>query len=339
MNLWIDLANSPQVLVLAPIIRELEERGHQVIVTSRPFAQTVQLADQLGLRHVALGEHGGASRRGSLQRNLQRIVLLMQHLRGKAIDLALSHNSYSQGIAARALRIPFVTMMDYEHHRANHLAFRLARRVLVPAVFPSAALRRFGAEGKAVRYPGLKEEIYLANFRASADFAEASGLPHRRVIAVLRPPGTWGDYYHGNGNIAIEVLNHLKRSSECFLVFLPRLGFQTNLLKEVDFPADRVLVPTGTLDGPNLLAHADLAISGGGTMNREAAVLGTPAYTIFEGKLGAVDNQLVGEGRLHWVQTLADLADIRVEKKSQRDQRLANPHLAAMLTSAILEAA
>ena len=313
MRIWVDLANSPQVLVLRPVIEELRRRGHEVIITTRPFAQTVQLADRFGLRHTPLGRHGGASAVRAVAVNLERTLLLVRYLQGRRVDLALSHNSYSQAVAARLRGIPFVTMMDYEHHRANHLAFRLARRVLVPAVFPEAALRAFGAARKAVRYPGLKEELYLGQLQPEVDFLQAAGLPADRTLVVLRPPGHWADYYKGQGDLFQAALTRVLDEPGTFAVFLPRVPEQAEVVRGL--PASRLLVPERALDGPNLLYHADLVLSAGGTMNREAAVLGTPAYTVFEGKLGAVDASLIAQGRLRLLRDRRDVEAMRIAKK------------------------
>ena len=337
MKIWVDLVNSPQVLVLHPVITELERRGHAIVVTSRPFAQTCQLADQLGLQHTPLGRHGGASRRRAITCNLERVLLLRRLARGHRFNLALSHNSYSQAVAARTLGVPFITMMDYEHHRANHLAFRLARRVLVPQVFPEQALRSFGALKRAVRYPGLKEELYLSDFQARPDFRSLAGLPSDRPVVVLRPPATWADYYHGAGRTFAAVVERLSADSGCFVVYLPRVPEQVQLVARI--PSDRLLIPPTALDGPNLLAHADVVISGGGTMIREAAVLGTPAYSIFEGQLGAVDAQLAREGRLCWIRTPHDVDSIHLKRKPPGIRRPAWPGLVNFVTDSILDAA
>lgn len=313
MKVWVDLVNSPQVLVLRPIIAELRAGGHEIVITTRDFAQTVQLANQAGLAHTSFGRHGGNSRARAIRANLDRVSQLIRFMRGQRIDLALSHNSYSQGVAARLLGIPFVTMMDYEHHQANHLAFRLARRVLVPEVFPEDSLRKYGAADKSIRYPGLKEEIYLGQFVPDPAFLREAGLPLDRTIVVARPPGYWADYYHGNGDLFSAAIDHVLADPAAFIVFLPRIASQAASLKDV--AADRYLIPPRPLNGPNLLYYADLVISAGGTMNREAAILGTPAYTVFEGASGAVDRSLVSRGRLKEVLTPGSVSAIRVEKK------------------------
>lgn len=337
MKIWVDLVNSPQVLVMTPLIREFERRGHEVVVTTRDFAQTIDLADRSGLKHTPMGSHGGASKVQAIKVNLERVGQLVRLMRPSGVDLAVSHNSYSQGLAARLLGVPFVTLMDYEHHRANHLAFRLARRVLVPQAFPDRALERFGARRKAVKYPGIKENLYLHGFRPDPNFLGSIGLADKHPIVVARPPGTWGDYYKGDGRLFSAFLEAIL-SSNAFLVFLPRIPEQRSLVSQI--PPDRLLLPSVALDGPNLVYHADLVVSGGGTMIREAAVLGTPAYSLFEGEIGAVDQYLQSCGRLRIVHNIAQLSAIRLGRNDPRsavaDDR---PDLVPMIATSILATA
>lgn len=323
MKVWVDLANSPQVLFFRPIVRELERRGHEVFVTSRPFAQTVELADQLGLRHTPVGRHGGKKTGAIALAVLERAWALRGLARRERCDLAVSHNSYAQAVAARLSGLPFVTLMDYEHQPANHLCFRLARRVLVPSCFPGEDLRRFGAERKAVTYEGLKEELYLHDFVPDPGFREAAGLPADKVLVVMRPPGTWGLYHHFENPLFDRVLDHVAAHPDAFVVFLPRVASQAGPVRARGHR--NVWVPPSPLDGPNLLHHADLVVSGGGTMNREAAVLGTPAYSLFKGVQPAVDRHLISGGRMVHVATEEDVARIRVERRGPRPPLAARP--------------
>jgi len=225
MKIWIDLANSPQVLFFRPILQELERRGHTLVVTSRHFAQTIPLADRYGMRHTPVGGHGGKRLSKIGVTLFSRALRLLQFARGGGYDLALSHNSYAQALAACVLRIPIVTAMDYEHQPANHIAFRLASRVIVPECFPEASLRAFGADKRRVcRYEGVKEEIYLADFMPQPDFLRSVGLPPDKVIVAMRPPGTWGLYNHPENPVFDQVLQHVLNHKESYVVFLPRVA-------------------------------------------------------------------------------------------------------------------
>ena len=334
MRVWIDLANSPQVLFFRPIIPELERRGHSVVITSRHFAQTTQLADHYHMQHIPVGGHGGTKLSTIGLRLLDRAWQLVRFAQHQHFDLAVSHNSYAQALAAFALRIPSATTMDYEHQPANHICFRLARRVVVPECFPAWALRRYGARPKKTRfYHGIKEEMYLADLVPDPEYLASVGIPEDRVIVAIRPPGSWGLYHHFENPLFDRVLEHVACNEEAFVVFLPRIPAQGETVRCRDYV--NVWVPPSALDGPNLLHYADLVVSGGGTMNREAAVLGTPAYSVFGGKLAAADRYLIAKGRLIHISEETGIPAIQVRRKQRQDPRT-NAHLLQEITSGML---
>lgn len=316
MKIWIDLANSPQVLFFRPLIPELRRRGHLVTVTTRYFAQTVELADRLGFKHTPIGTHGGRRISNVALKLVKRAWELLRFAGGKKFDLAISHNSYAQALVAKILRIPFVTSMDYEHQPANHLCFRLADRIIVPEFFPHKALKRFGVKRhRTAFYKGTKEEIYLADFFPRPDYLDSVGIPTDKVIVVLRPPGTWALYHNFENPLFDKVLDYVAENRNTQVVFLPRIKSQMDFVRAKKY--NHVIVPPEALDGPNLLYHADLVISAGGTMNREAAVLGTPTYSLFKGKLAAVDRYLMEKGCMNHVNSIRDVTSIPLCKKPQ----------------------
>jgi len=335
MRIWIDLVNSPQVLFCRPLIAELERRGHETVITTRPFAQTIELADQFGMVHTPFGMHGGRNFAHTLWYNWLRSSELVRFVRDKRIDLAVSHNAYSQIVAARRLGIPSVTAMDYEHQPINHLAFRLASLVIVPECFPSEKLRRYGAgERRVMRYPGVKEQIYLGDFRPMPGYARQIGLPEDRVIVVLRPPADWAAYHRMKNELMDHLIRYLGAARHAFVVFLPRIHEQRAMVEALR--VDNFWIPDHALDGPNLMWAADLVISAGGTMNREAAVLGTPAYTVFAAKLGAVDRYLVERDRLHIISSEDDfpaLQHLEGECSPLKGSDLINQIVDAMLAT------
>jgi predicted glycosyltransferase len=316
MKIWVDLANSPQVLFFSPVILDLRRRGHNVVVTSRAYAQTIELADLHGLQHTVIGGHGGSKLRGIAYGLIERAGRLAHFARDQDFDLAVSHGSYAQALASAVRGIPFVTLMDYEHQPANHLCFRLAERVIVPECFPEWAIRRYGARSKTLRYHGLKEEVYLAEFLPNENYLESVGVRADRVIVVMRPPATWTLYHRFENPLFQSVLEYLGEDPNVEIVFLPRVASQRDLVRRVR--AAKVVIPDAPLDGPNLLYGADVAIGGGGTMNREAAILGCATYSVFKGRLPAVDRYLVENGRMQYVERLEDLAGIPMEKRQER---------------------
>ena len=294
-RVWVDLANSPHVPLLGPVISSLEGDGHDVVITVRDHAQTLELA-QRSLRRFHVSGRQSPPGRVAKARSIARRAEALRRFASKwKPDVALSHGSYAQLLAARIVGIPGVTMMDYEYQPANHLSFRLAERVIVPTAFPEPALRRCGAAPRRVtRYPGFKEELYLGGFTPDHAVLDELRLDPTRVIVVMRPPPE-GALYHRMVNERFEqVLDLATGQKGVQLVLLPRSDSQAARYGR----HARVRIPERVIDGSSLVALADLVVGAGGTMNRESAVLGTPTYTVFAGKLAAVDAELIRLGRM-----------------------------------------
>jgi uncharacterized protein len=312
VRVWIDLTNSPHVVVFAPMIERMRARGWDVAVTARAFAQTIELLELHGIEHTVIGRHGGRSRAGKARAAADRVAAMIRFGRRGRFDGGLAHGSTDLPMACAALRVPNTTMFDYEYATLQHsLNCRLAQRVLVPDAIPPARLRRFGARpAKLVRYPGLKEEYSLADVRLDPAVPAALGLDGSAVGVVLRPPADVALYHRFENSLFEEVLGRLGRRDDVRAVVLPRTPAQAERLRALDLPA--VVVPEHAVDGASLVAGADLVVSAGGTMNREAAVLGTPVYTALAARLGGVDERLVAQGRLR---PLTSAGDIVLEHK------------------------
>ena len=325
MLIWVDLANSPHVPFFRALIPEFERRGHRVETTAREFAQTVELARTAGFAPVVIGRHGGGRLAGKAGNLVGRAGALLRWARGRGFGLAVSHNSYAHVAAARALRLRTVTLMDYEHQPANHLAFRLASRVVVPRAFPEEALRRCGAGGAKVRrYSGTKEDVYLADFEPDPRFAETLlelGVKPADVLVVVRPPAREALYHRFDNVLFDELLARLEARPALKIILLARTDSQRAAYKAR--AGRKLILPHRALDGANLVAAADLVVSAGGTMNREAAALGTPAATIYAGRPAALDEELMREGRLRRISTREDLDALIVEKKGKMSPRRA----------------
>ena len=323
MRIWIDLANSPHVPFFRALIPEFVARGHQVEITARDFAQTVELAMKAGMTPHVIGGHGGGSITGKAGNLIGRAAALRKWARDRGFDLAVSHNSYAHIAAAAALGIQSVTLMDYEHQPANHLAFRLASRVIVPRAFPASELRRFGASMRKVRrYDGTKEDVYLADFAPDAEFAETLrtlGVASEDVLVVARPPAREALYHRFENQLFDELLSRLSVRSGVRIILLPRSDAQRAEYETREW--GRMIMPLEALDGANLIASADLVISAGGTMNREAAALGVPAVSVYGGKWAAIDEELVKEGRLQRVRSREEIESLTVRKKSRANPR------------------
>jgi len=306
VRVWVDITNSPHAVIFRPLIARLRARGHEVTVTAREFAQTIGLLERFGIEHTSIGAHGGGAPRDKARAMAERSAALVRFARRERFDLAVAHGSTDQPIAARLAGTPQVTMFDYEFATAmHHWNGRLATRVLVPSAIPEAALARFGMRPpKLVRYPGLKEEYYLADHVQDPGVTDELGLDTSRVIAVLRPPPEVTLYHRGaSTDLFAETLRRLLDAGPAVqTVVLPRTAEQRAALE-----GGAAIVPAAPVDGPSLVAAADLVISAGGTMNREAAALGVPAYTPFAARLGAVDRALIADGRLRRLEAPGDV--------------------------------
>ena len=306
MRVWIDLTNSPHPLVLRPVVERLRAGGHEVQVTAREFAQTVELARRAGLDPVVIGRHRGAGVVAKAQGLASRSTALARWARGRDFDLAIGHGSNDVTLAAAAMRIPSSTMFDYEWATFQHqINCRLARRVIVPEAIPPARLARYGATRKLGRYAGLKEEYYLADFEPDPAVLGELGLDASEPIVVVRTPPSVSLYHRFENELFAGVLERVRGAQA---VVLPRVDAQRAELER----AGGFIVPGHAIDAQSLIAFADLVISAGGTMNREAVALGTPAWTTFEGRPGAVDEQLIADGRL---QRLARPEQIELRKR------------------------
>ncbi|CAN5832023.1 DUF354 domain-containing protein [soil metagenome] len=325
MRIWIDLGNSPHVPFFGALAKEFERRGHSILWTARDYAQTVELAQKMGIDAEVFGAHGGKSVFRKGKKFIGRVWDLLRWARGKKIDLVVSHNSQEPLVVARLLRIKGVTLMDYEHHPGNRLSFRAAKKVIVPESFPDEFLRKFGvSETKSRKFQGIKEDVYLSDFEPDEKFQnelENLGVTAENILIVVRPHAPEALYHRQFSNeILDELLDKFSADENVRIVLLPRKNYQGAELRK-KHPQANIIIPERVLDGANLLAAADLVISGGGTMNREAAALGVPTATIFAGRGAAVDEYLFGENRLQKIETLEDLAKIKVEKKKYLNLR------------------
>jgi len=323
MRLWIDLANSPHVPFFKALTRRFIAEGHEIETTAREFAETIPLANAAGFAPHVVGAHAGRALSAKAGGMVNRAWALAAWARKRGFDLALSHNSYSQILAARFARIKSITLMDYEYQPANHLAFRLASRIIVPVSFPAERLRAFGARtGKVRRYHGTKEDVYLADFQADPSFSAQLcelGVKPDNTLVLMRPPAHEALYHRFENTLFDEALVMLLTNESVRVLLLPRNESQRARYSAK--AAERLIIPKAPLDGANLVAASDLVISAGGTINREAAALGVPAASIYAGRWAAVDEELVRESRLQRILSASDLQHLRIEKKKTINPR------------------
>jgi predicted glycosyltransferase len=318
MRIWIDLSNSPHPLMFAPIARRLRSEGHTVLMTARDNAQTVELARERWPDVAVIGGASPKGRRAKARTMIQRVIQLRAWAIRARPDVALSHNSYGQIVAAKQLGIRVVTAMDFEHQPANHLAFRLAKTVLLPMALSSSRVRRQGASARKTRfYVGLKEEIYLADFQPDTGLLARLGIGDGMLV-VARPAPDLATYHSFENPLFVECVKRVLCDPAVTVVVLPRHAGQRAGLGAL---GERCIVADRALDSRSLMSQADLMIGAGGTMTREAALMGVPTVSLFAGQRPAVDAWLEGQGLLS---VLHDIDDLPPVQRQPRADRLAN---------------
>jgi predicted glycosyltransferase len=298
VRVWIDLSNSPHPLLFAPVSRRLQAEGHEVLITARDNAQTVELARERWPNVDVIGEESPRGRARKLAAIGGRMGALARWAVAHRPDVALSHNSYAQIVAARVRRVPVVTAMDFEHQPANHLAFRLARTVVVPELLPLDSLRRQGlVPSRIVRYPGLKEELYIGDFEPDPTILGKLGIePRPRTVVVVRTPPSRAVYHPAENPLFAESLRVACNQESVVCVALARHREQVTMIRSLGLP--NCVIPGKAIDSRSLMYAADVMIGAGGTMTREAALIGIPTWTLFAGETPAVDMWLERQGRL-----------------------------------------
>ena len=313
MRAWVDISAPAHVLVFRPLLGLLREDGHDVEVTTRDYAQTLELLDQHRIEATIVGRHGGRSRAGKARSLFSRLSALKKFARDREYDLALAHGSHELTITARRLGIPSATTHDYEYATLqHHLGDRAATRVVVPEAIPTERMARFGVRPpKLLKYPGLKEEYYLYDFEPNESVLSELGIDSGRTLVIVRTPPDVSLYHRRSNPLFPQVLAHIGSQEGVHAVVVPRSPAQRDYVRGLALPS--VIVPERAVDAQSLIALSDLVVSAGGTMNREAAALGVPVYTTYGGRIGGVDEMLIREGRL------LPLTDPRALKLRKRD--------------------
>jgi len=306
-RVWIDLDNSPHVPFFAPIIAELDRQGYAVTLTARDCFQVCALADLAQLPYRRIGRHYGKHIIMKAFGTCMRAIQLLPGALRQRPALSVSHGSRSQVIASKLMGIPSVVICDYEF--AEAVPGAAPTWVMVPEVISSESVH-FGNR-RVLKYPGIKEDVYVPGFNPDPAILTELDLGGAAVIVTLRPPANEAHYRNPESEKLLDAtLDLLSRHSEARIVLLPRNEKQGTALRKLWselFASGRMMIPEHAVDGLNLIWHSDLVISGGGTMNREAAALGVPVYSIFRGNIGAVDRYLAAEGRLVLLETAEDV--------------------------------
>jgi predicted glycosyltransferase len=292
--------------LFAPIIEGLKKQGYSVLVTARDCFQVRELAALFGVEHKLIGHHYGKHKISKLAGLCVRTVQLLPTVWEGKPDIAVSHGSRSQLMLAALLRIPSMVIFDYEF--AKGLGVFQPRWVMAPQIIAEGIT---GAKSEVMQYPGIKEDAYVPRFKPDPSIRTRLGLSPEDLVVTLRPPANEAHYHNAESEVLLDaVLERLKNNPNTKVILLPRNQRQEASIRKTWpdlFETGKMQVPAKAVDGLNLIWYSDLVISGGGTMNREAAALGVPVYSIFRGKIGAVDRELARTSRLHLLESVSDV--------------------------------
>ena len=327
-KIWIDLDNSPHAPFFKPIIEELNKRGYQVVLSARDCFQVCGLADLFDYKYSRIGRHYGKNKILKVLGTIFRSLQLLPFAYKEKPALAVSHGSRAQLIAGGILRIPVVVIFDYEHAKA--LPFIIPDWVMAPDVIPTEAIS-FDKK-RLLRYPGIKEDVYVPTHKPELEIWKKFGIKDGEILVTIRPPATEAHYHNPEADVLfVEVVETLGKHRNVRMVILPRNEKkQTAFIKTKwsDWCDKRkIIIPEHVVNGLDLMWHSDFVVSGGGTMNREAAALGVPVYTIFRGKTATIDRYLSDSGRLTFLETVEDIkTKLKIERRNKSSNGLRDSH-------------
>jgi uncharacterized protein len=319
-KIWIDLDNSPHVPFFAPIIDEIVSRGYKVVLTARDSYQVCELLKLHQISCRVIGSHWGKSRILKVIGTCARAIQLLPLIRKEKPDVAVSHGSRAQFLATVLLGIPNVTIIDYEFTAG--FGPLDPDWLIMPDLIPDAACGL--AKNRIAKYPGLKEDVYVPRLKPDLSVRASLGLSDSDIVAVVRPPATEAHYHNPESDLLFDAtLDFLTRQPAIRVVLLPRNEKQAQVLRnswQKWIEEAKIIIPRQAVNGLSLIWASDLVISGGGTMNREAAALGVPVYSIFRGRIGAVDRYLAATGRMVLLESVEDVGrKVVLERRPPQD--------------------
>ena len=296
--IWIDLDNAPHVVFFAPIVRALEARGTRVLLTARDVNSTPELARAYGLDPVVTGRAYGKGRLGKIVGTLEHAGRLTRLAAGWRPALAVSHGSRSQAIAAGILRVPLLLFFDYENADLRVFRFLNTWYAYPDRIENELGPMAFVPTERRFAYHGLKEHLTVLSQRRDDAALRAAGVPIGEPFAVIRPESDTAHYLEGIDDTLLLAAIRACRRWGLVPVVVPRSRQQLARLAPILEPLGPVVITSVAVNGADLLTRARLLVSGGGTMNREAVVLGLPCISMFRGQLGALDRAFIAERRI-----------------------------------------
>ncbi len=313
-KIWIDLDNSPHIPLFRPVIEELGRRNVECVVTARDYAQTKSLLEFWGIPFRLIGRHGGKNKIKKVLNLFDRASALRGYIKDKSVDLALSHGSRTQLVAAKFMGIKSVLMMDYEYTEAKIFNY-FSSHILIPRYIPDSRLESANINTKKVlRYSGFKEELYLNDFSPEQGFRSQLGISDEKILVTVRPPAMEGNYHDSmSEKILLEILEKLTAADNVYTLIISRTARDRSFLEE-NFDG-KIHFLERAVDGLQLIWNSDIFISGGGSMNRESALLGVPTYSFFTGRTPYLDEHLAREGRLTFIDTPEKIGLLDITKR------------------------
>jgi predicted glycosyltransferase len=334
MRIWIDLTNSPHVNFFSDMIEQLRKE-HDVLLTCRPLADTLGLLRQKGFVYHVVGSHYGASKARKAAGFVVRVTQLHSFLRRRRIDVAISHSSFYSPVVARLLGIRSIYLNDNEHALGNRISFLCASTIMVPEFLTTEMVcHQWGSPKKTIRYPGVKEGVYLSSLNGSV--SKRGDRESGPTEIFIRPEPWTAQYYQGAVNFMDDLIIGLKRKHR--IILMPRGARQAEHYRQVRFQG--ITIPREPLTLEEMASRCSLFIGAGGTMTREAAVLGIPTISVYQSDLLAVDRYLIDqECMVHNVMPTVDFVEsfLRIaQRKPPNGDLLRKGSIAAALIREVL---
>lgn len=324
-KVWIDVTNSPHAILFNPVILELKENNIDVLVTAREYAQTTDLLKEFDIEHALIGDHKGKSKIKKIGGMFDRTWKLYWFIRKENVDASLSMSSFTAMISSAMLDIPHMTLYDYEYTIGHHISYRFSDIVLTPRGVDEKLIKKYGSTpDNTVYYDGLKEQIYINHYvsdfvklkRNTEAIKKELKVPLNRIVILFRPEATMAHYQSNVNDLSMDLIKFLnKHEQKPIIIVLPRTNDQKNEYENLKLK--NVIVPSKTYNGIELISLSDLIIGAGGTINREAAALNIPVYSIFQGgKLATIDKKLIEREEMVYIQSKRDFEKIIIEKNN-----------------------
>lgn len=288
MKIWFDLTNSPHTNFFRQMIEELKAEGHEVVITCRPLANTIDLLDLYKMEYTVVGKHYGKSSYKKAMGFFVRVWQLRNFLKKAKVDVGISQSSFYSPIAGFLAGVPTIYTNDNEHAAGNKISFLFAKMIFIPEFIPKENVTNlFVKEKKVSQYPGVKEGIYL--WKKYKGFKLDTSKLNKIYV---RTEPQLAQYYTGKLNFMDSVIKGLKDKYE--VVVLPRTADQAEYYCSEEFKG--VTVCKKPLPFEEIAKDSLLFIGAGGTMTREMAVIGIPTISVYQDALLDVDKYLIKEG-------------------------------------------